>query len=1820
MGLGDTNAPVTRYNGMRTSESILGTTIPIIIGQQRVSWKLLWYGAFTSTQAQQQGGSGLGKGGVQYVYSASVIGSVCLGNCSNFLAVWDSIGRFAMTSYSETVTLPSSGSIQYIPANQTTFKQDLGVALPTAYTVTADDYGSPGTKTLTGTHNVPLVYTDSATPAAGQYTIDLLPVNPGGGGGVGGGGGGGTTSFPISAVANASGGSTVYTGAFPTVVNQLVGSTLSITGDKVNPSNNGTFPCTASTPTTITVTNPNGIAIATVMQAAIVGGVPIYVFNAGQAGAEVIVNYVGYRYQIQEDELNTVPINPYTVIVQYESEYQYDLGVKYYPSGIALTSTAAGSPTGSFPNGQYNPNGGHYIFSSGDVGEAVVISYAYNDPNRDVNAPNVINLTFYSGTLGQVPWSYIASGFPSAAIGYSEVAYVASSGLYLGFSPVLPQYNFEILGPYSFGNGIPDANPADAIYGLLTNPTYKLNFPVANIGTSLLGNYTITGTVTSGTFTSGEVVEQSTTGALAISVGAITVLTFTQVTVIGLQVTYTYSSFTGSAPAIGDIITVIGFVNAQNNITIEIDAVTGGSSGTIQCGFGGQVNETHSGSGHDPLVVGQIIGPTDGTHTWTGLTSGAVFTPSSGPFSSCVKAMWSANSFFISDILDSQTSLMSIISKWCEAGQSYISFDEGILKFIPLVDTTCVGNGAVYNPPTQPIIDLDYNDFVVEKNKDPVSIEQTPWQNRWNRVGIRWDVRSNDYNEDIYQVQDEASVQQYGLMAETAQDYTFITTLNAAQFAGNMRLQRFSAIYTKYKFVLKANLAFLSPGDIVTITDGLLTGILTGAGLMFNRTPVRITKMTDDPVRGISIEAETFPWSVGASLLFNAQALLPSNTNDGAQQNPGDTVPIIFEVPNRAQQYDGGMIYIFANGANSNWGGFQLWVSFNGVDYNYYDQYDKPGRIGTLTQSVTSAVMTLSQIGVSGAVVTFTYSSFTGIIPVIGATLDVSGFTNSGNNVPVQIVTISGGSSGTFTGVTSTQVNETHAGTAIGGFPTDTNGQNDLDNTNTLEVNMSQSGAVLQSVTAADRDAYVTLSAIVSPGQAFTETKVAATGTIIGTSTGGGVTAGSAGPNNPTVVSQINLSGAGGSPWSNLAGVEGNTSNATSPLTNPGASGSYALFATKFNLNVPTGAGQIIGLQAKLTASYSGSPGFGSGSVVLTTGGSQLGSITNPWNGAGPPLTPTVFTIGTITDLTAWHLPIGTLTPAVVNDPSFGFYFFGSLNVTGSSTLSVKNFTLDIAWAAGGAATTWTNPQNVSSAVSYASSVLTSSTITQYLVATNYKFNLPFGFVLDGVGVTVNAFCNTGTANLTASLYADSLTVGAPKVLTVTSTPTDYTFGNATDLWAAQNFEDLDTLNSSDFGVAFQFAGASQTVNINNVRITLYGTSTSNLELISYENVTLSGLNTYALTSIRRGVYGSYPCDHPVGSIFARMDQASITYTIDPTFNGSTIFFKFLSFNAYGNQLQQLSSVIAYDLPVGGLAPGAIDADTGALTTGIGTIVDSTSPTGKSVQWSVPQLAAVTSAAHGSFGIQNIPAGYGWVVPATSGTGIPQWVPVIAGGGGSGGVANLFVVNAAGNFSAAIWDDILCNTGAGSFNVTFPTALLSANTAIAVQKNSTDTNIVTILPTGGDTIQGKSSLTLSYFGDAVYLVSDGTSNWVILSGWIQPSNDVYIYVPVVAGTYLVSQEIYYSIPTRSFTLPISLTGSHGGCRVAPTGSVTFTILKNGSSIGTVNIAGSATTATFTFASAVTINGTTDSFSIVAPNPADATVSGFWVDFLATRSL
>lgn len=128
---------------------------------------------------------------------------------------------------------------------------------------------------------------------------------------------------------------------------------------------------------------------------------------------------------------------------------------------------------------------------------------------------------------------------------------------------------------------------------------------------------------------------------------------------------------------------------------------------------------------------------------------------------------------------------------------------------------------------------------------------------------------------------------------------------------------------------------------------------------------------------------------------------------------------------------------------------------------------------------------------------------------------------------------------------------------------------------------------------------------------------------------------------------------------------------------------------------------------------------------------------------------------------------------------------------------------------------------------------------------------------------------------------------------------------------------------------------------------------------------------------------------------------------------------------------------------------------------------------------------------------------------------------------------------------------------------------------------------------------------------------------ILTSGAFAPiwAPSVSLAGPANGGRLANAGESIFTIPlVFAASLPATLLGSEGGCDTAYTSDGVFTLLKNGSSIGTATIP-SATTgrgiATFSFTSGISF-AVDDTFQMLAPSPQDATGANFYFSFLGTK--
>jgi Putative phage tail protein len=830
---GNNQPTTTRVADVRVTQSSQGKCVPVVMGEGRIQQSLIWMDGLVSWQSD--GGKGGGKTVAGYVYASDVIAALCNGPASGLGSVWDGQSWLSTNSVNDAISIVSV----YSPSNAAMLVADNGVAFEITSSATYNDYGAPAATVLSQTDYAPLVLKPYGTVlTTGQYSINPLSIG----------------TFSVSAAANASGGNTVYTGTFTGgtapyasgASNAYIGFAFVVSGFS-KPQNNGTFVCTASSGGLLTLANANGAYQFGQPGTAVETG-NSYHFAAADLGKNAVVNY---QLSIQEIRQQETDVIPPTLSIPVGGTFAVtgDLGVLWYstsgtpgPNDMQPLVSVSGTPT----TGQYNfsiqsGGGATYTYAAADVGKEVLETWKFENVSAATNnTPNLLKFEFFGGEKGQAIWPYILSGgasqigtddggqsprepaFPAAALGYTNTCYLGYGPMSLGLVGELSDITVEVLTPDAYGGGIPDCNPIQCIWQVLTNSVWGLG------------------------------------------IGA---------------------------------------------IPFPASAIDNGPLGT-----------------------------------W----GGPAGTPGTRSVASTAWNWFSANSFFISPVLDTQDSAASTIGKWLEAGCCAGYMSEGLFKIVPYGTISSAGNGCTWVAPTTAVAALDDTCFRPKEGDDPVQSSRAEWQDGYNTVQVTWSNRAFQYSDELTQEFDQSSINRWGSRVEGAQSLAFVTTLPAAVFAANMRLKRGMNIRNQYVFSLPFTYSYLEPMDLLELTcSSQWASGLNNVNLAMNALSVRIVKVVDDPVTGLELTCEDSLFHAGMPVIYNKGVALGTGIVN-AYADPGTAEVVMFEATNRLTAFDGNEIWIGAAGTSADYGSCRVWVSQDATKYVQIGAITAQARMGEL--------------------------------------------------------------------------------------------------------------------------------------------------------------------------------------------------------------------------------------------------------------------------------------------------------------------------------------------------------------------------------------------------------------------------------------------------------------------------------------------------------------------------------------------------------------------------------------------------------------------------------------------------------------------------------------------------------------------------------------------------------------------------------------------------------------------------------------------------------------------------------------------------------
>lgn len=313
-----------------------------------------------------------------------------------------------------------------------------------------------------------------------------------------------------------------------------------------------------------------------------------------------------------------------------------------------------------------------------------------------------------------------------------------------------------------------------------------------------------------------------------------------------------------------------------------------------------------------------------------------------------------ASGIFLSPAYTDQTQTADMLLEIMKATNSGVYFGEGLMKIVPMSDTNVTGNGVSYIASNTAIYNLTDDDFIITSG-DPVKVTRGSPADAYNQVQIEFINSANQYNVEIATASDQAAIDTYGLIAMPPVSIHAITDAPTARLVAQMMLQRALYVRNTYEFNLSAKYSLLEPTDIVTITDSFL-GLSNYA--------VRITSVEEASDNLLSIIAEDYPSGVTHSPIY------PSGSGSGFNVNYNTAAsnvapPTFFEVP-VSKSTTGLAVSVAVAGIDSNYGGCQVWASWDGITYKKVGETNGSARYGITTNTTTAAANQVQNVALIG--------------------------------------------------------------------------------------------------------------------------------------------------------------------------------------------------------------------------------------------------------------------------------------------------------------------------------------------------------------------------------------------------------------------------------------------------------------------------------------------------------------------------------------------------------------------------------------------------------------------------------------------------------------------------------------------------------------------------------------------------------------------------------------------------------------------------------------------------------------------------------------
>ncbi len=290
-----------------------------------------------------------------------------------------------------------------------------------------------------------------------------------------------------------------------------------------------------------------------------------------------------------------------------------------------------------------------------------------------------------------------------------------------------------------------------------------------------------------------------------------------------------------------------------------------------------------------------------------------------------------------------------VLARWFQITNTAPVWSGSVMKAVPYGDTPVTGNGYVFVPNVTPVYDLSDKDFVRPDNADPVQLIRSDPNDAYNCFRLEFLDCTVLYNANIAEARDQSSIEQFGLRVADQIQADEFTQSSVANIAAGLICQRAVNIRNTYTFKLSWEYFLLEPMDLVTLTD---------PGMGMTQVAVRITSIEEDDQGLLTVVAEEFPSGTAAATEYPSQTNSSNLTLNPALIPASVNTPMILE-PDATLTGGVAQVWIAASGgtagvADPNWGGCNVWLSADGVDFAQVGTIHGPARMGVLSAALAS--------------------------------------------------------------------------------------------------------------------------------------------------------------------------------------------------------------------------------------------------------------------------------------------------------------------------------------------------------------------------------------------------------------------------------------------------------------------------------------------------------------------------------------------------------------------------------------------------------------------------------------------------------------------------------------------------------------------------------------------------------------------------------------------------------------------------------------------------------------------------------------------------